>query len=294
MASTAIATVFLDRDLRITRFTPAAVSIFNLIASDVGRPLSDLGHRLDYSEMWTDAQHVLQSLVPVEREVGESGGRSYLARLLPYRTPDDRIGGVVLNFVDITERRRTEEALRSSDERMRLVIESAKDYAIFTTDTDRRVDRWNSGAQTMFGYSEQEILGQLADVLFVPEDLARGEHLQEVRKADENGRAANERWHIRKDRSLFYGSGTVTPLRDTSGRLLGFLKIMRDLTASKQSEEALREHVDELSRFNQATEGRELRMIELKREINELCGKLGLPPSHSLDFETDKGGPTGP
>ncbi|RYZ07524.1 MAG: hypothetical protein EOO73_11100 [Myxococcales bacterium] len=104
MGATAIATVFLDRELRIMRFTPPAVEIFSLIATDVGRPLGDLRHRLKYPELLSDAARVLSQLVPVEREVEESGGLFFLARLLPYRTTDDRIAGVVLTFVDVTER----------------------------------------------------------------------------------------------------------------------------------------------------------------------------------------------
>ncbi|KQW43246.1 MULTISPECIES: CheR family methyltransferase [unclassified Roseateles] len=86
MDATAIATVFLDRDLRITRFTPSAVGLFNLIATDVGRPLTDLKSRLRYFNLAADAQQVLETLVSVEREVGEAGDSWYLARLRPYRT----------------------------------------------------------------------------------------------------------------------------------------------------------------------------------------------------------------
>jgi PAS domain-containing protein len=116
MSSTAIATVFLDRDLRIMRFTPSAVSIFNLIPGDIGRPLSELQHRLDYSQLGDDALGVLHQLIPVERDVSANDGRTFQARLLPYRTLEDRIAGVVLTFVDITERRRVEEALRQRNE----------------------------------------------------------------------------------------------------------------------------------------------------------------------------------
>jgi two-component system CheB/CheR fusion protein len=104
MGATAIATVFLDRDLHIMRFTPPAVDLFSFIPSDVGRPLSDLQHKLTYPELLLDAARVLQQLVPIEREVAESGGRFFMARLLPYRTTEDRIAGVVLTFVDVTER----------------------------------------------------------------------------------------------------------------------------------------------------------------------------------------------
>jgi two-component system, chemotaxis family, CheB/CheR fusion protein len=104
MGATAIATVFLDRELRIMRFTPPAVELFSLIPTDVGRPLGDLKHRLDYPDLLSDASRVLAQLVPVEREVAENGGLLFLARLLPYRTTDDRIAGVVLTFVDVTER----------------------------------------------------------------------------------------------------------------------------------------------------------------------------------------------
>ena len=110
MGATAIATVFLDRELRIMRFTPPALNLFSLIPSDEGRPLGDLQHRLVYPELLSDAARVLQQLVPVEREVSDNDGRFFLARLLPYRTTDDRIAGVVLTFVDITERQLAKDA----------------------------------------------------------------------------------------------------------------------------------------------------------------------------------------
>jgi two-component system, chemotaxis family, CheB/CheR fusion protein len=112
MGATAIATVFLDRELRIMRFTPPAVELFSLIPSDVGRPLADLQHRLVYPDLLLDAGRVLDQLVPIEREVQETEGRFYLARLLPYRTTDDRIAGVVLTFVDVTERQVAQDELK--------------------------------------------------------------------------------------------------------------------------------------------------------------------------------------
>ncbi|HEY1048449.1 MAG TPA: PAS domain-containing protein [Prosthecobacter sp.] len=111
MASTAIAIVFLDRNLSITRYTPNAVELFHLIPTDVGRPLENLKNRLDYPELISDAEKVLRTLVPVDREV-QDGSRWFLARLQPYRTVEDHIAGVVLTFVDISERRAAAEALR--------------------------------------------------------------------------------------------------------------------------------------------------------------------------------------
>ena len=111
MASTSIATVFLDRDLAITRFTPTAVDLFYLIPGDLGRPLAHLKHRLEYPELLADVEQVLRTLVPIEREV-RGNGEWFLARLQPYRSVEDHIGGVVLTFVDVTHRRRSTEALR--------------------------------------------------------------------------------------------------------------------------------------------------------------------------------------
>lgn len=114
IGATAIATIFLDRDLRITRYTPTAVSLFKLIPTDVGRPLTDLKHRLEYSDLERDAARVLETLTPSEREVRDAENNWYIARMLPYRTVEDRIAGVVLTFVDITERKRAEHLVEES------------------------------------------------------------------------------------------------------------------------------------------------------------------------------------
>ncbi|MCW3051072.1 MAG: signal transduction histidine kinase with CheB and CheR [Chthonomonadales bacterium] len=107
MASTEIGTIFLDRQLHIKRFTPRVQELFNIISTDIGRPLTDITHKLNYASLTEDAERVLHDLRPNEREVS-SNGSWFLGRMLPYRTVDDRIDGVVLTFVDITARKHSE------------------------------------------------------------------------------------------------------------------------------------------------------------------------------------------
>ncbi|SKA39480.1 PAS domain S-box-containing protein [Enhydrobacter aerosaccus] len=126
----------------------------------------------------------------------------------------------------------------ASSELLRLVFESAKDYAIFSLDPEGRVTSWNPGAERLLGYAAREIKGHSADVIFVPEERAAGAAEEERRRALSDGRAEDERWQQRKDGSRFWASGLMMPLAD---RRLGFVKILRDRTDQHRAEEQLRE-----------------------------------------------------
>jgi PAS domain S-box-containing protein len=121
------------------------------------------------------------------------------------------------------------------------LLESLEDYVIFTIDTNRRITSWNAGAEKVFQYQEGEILGKSSDIFFIPEDRKKGDHENEVKIALTKGRAKNERWHVRKDKSRFWGYGLVFPLKDKEGKHIGFTKIMRDLTERKKFDTALAE-----------------------------------------------------
>ena len=145
IASTEISVLFVDRNLRLMRFTPQAREFFNVITSDVGRPLLDITHRLDYAELQDDVTGVLASLRPVERQLRSDTGKVVLLRMLPYRTTDDKIEGTVLTLVDVTARTENEERLRRNEKRYRSIINSIHDYAIVTTNLEGLIDDWSVG-----------------------------------------------------------------------------------------------------------------------------------------------------
>jgi two-component system, chemotaxis family, CheB/CheR fusion protein len=261
VASTDIATIFVDRDLRIKRFTPRARDVFRLIAADLGQPLLDINHVLEYPELTADVMLVLHSLQTIEREVGSRDGRWYIARILPYRTAEERPEGAVMTFIDITRRRNAEQAARSSEERMRLVAESAVDYAIITTDAQGVITSWSRGAEKTFLFPATEAIGRHGDLIFTPEDRARGAFGLEMEMARIHGRANDDRWHLRSDGARIFCSGTTTPLQH--GGTGGFAKIARDVTLDKERE---RER-EELLVAEKASRERAQCAIELKDEF---------------------------
>ena len=131
----------------------------------------------------------------------------------------------------------------------RLLVENVKDYAIFVIDPEGRVDSWNPGAERLLGFREEEMIGQSIAVFFTPEDIEKGFPQREMEQALEQGWGNDDRWHVRKDGSRFWCSGTLTPLWDEGKKLRGFAKIMRDMTDRKRAEEALRQSEQRLRRM---------------------------------------------
>jgi PAS domain S-box-containing protein len=520
LTSTTIAVLFLDPHSRIRRFTPAVRELLDVINSDIGRPLADLKPKFEDPHLLVDAQLVLERLVPVEREVQAENGRYYVRRVLPYRTTDNRIDGVVVTFIDITARRhaereatesqayahsivatlhepllvlhadltvrsanpafyqhfkvapgdtkgrkiydlgngqwnipalrtlleevlpankafndyevshdfetlghrvmllngrqldheqlillgvrdvteqhaarralrereerlqrltsvqgigilmfdistgvlidandaflemsgytreqvaarelnwhrmtppaytgeserqikllaetgrvgpyekeylradgsrslllfagaalgdgtgveycvelgsrvRLDERIRASEERFRLVVDDVKDYGIFMADAAGVITSWNPGAEHVFGYSRDEAVGMDARVLFTPEDQATGEHEKELELARQEGRASDDRWQIRKGGERFWAAGVTSAMRDAADNVVGFIKILRDETQRKQSEQQLKQDNEALEK---RVAQRTTTMATHQRQLRSLVAELG-------------------
>jgi two-component system CheB/CheR fusion protein len=388
MASTDIGTIFLDRQLRVKRFTPSAQGLFNILPSDLDRPLSDLTNKLAYPEFIRDAEKVLGTLTTIESEVRVGESSWFLTRIAPYRTADDHIAGIVATFIDITRRKRAEEELRSgerryrtlfdlvpvavyatdakgaiqefnrravhlwgrtpgrkekfcgsfkifcpdgapmphekcpmarvlrgetlegheleilveqedgarrnvvvspstlqndrgeiigainclyditarkqsekaltiSEERFRLLVDGARDYAMFLLDPENVITFWSTGAERVFGWTQEEAIGQSGDMIFTPEDWEKGKVEEEINTALGEGRAPDRRFHLRKDGSRFWADGVLMRLDDESGKLRGFAKVARDATDQRRAEDELLHARDEL----------EQRVVERTREL---------------------------
>ena len=150
-------------------------------------------------------------------------------------------GLVVLSVIrDISLRKRAEAALRESEQRLRLHVESVRDYAIFMLDPKGTISSWNAGAERLKGYQKEEIVGRHFSQFYTQEDADSGRPDVALHAAESEGRFEDEGWRVRKDGSRFWAGVTITALRDPNGQLLGFSKITRDLTGRKRAEEALR------------------------------------------------------
>ncbi|RAI33681.1 chemotaxis protein CheB [Rhodoplanes serenus] len=167
MAATDYGTLFLDSVLRIKRFTESVTQLFSITPNDSGRPITDFAHQLEYDGLVRDARGVLSDLVPVRREIHSRDGRWYEMRMRPYRTVDDKIDGVVITFIDVTQRRSTEEALRDSEEKLKRqtrLIELSRD-PIFVWHFDNGIVDWNRGCEELYGFMRDEALGRSPAVL---------------------------------------------------------------------------------------------------------------------------------
>jgi len=155
-----------------------------------------------------------------------------------------RLTGVM---IDVTEREQAAARIAAAEESLRLLVDSALEHAIISLGTDRKISRWNPGAQAIFGYTAQEAQGQSADIIFTPEDQAAKIPDQEMQGAMEKGRASDNRWMQRKDGSRFWANGAMLPMRDPgTGALLGFVKILRDETEMHEAREALEDGREQL------------------------------------------------
>ena len=459
LQATDVATIFLDRNLRILRYTPRVSEIFNVRHTDRGRPLADLTHRLGYDKLIDDARRVLQTLVPTEHEVaGPSSQSWYVLRVAPYRTMDDRIEGVVITLIDVTalkdtefalrrseerqaflvrlqdatrvlsdptqiqtaasrllgehlgvnrvtyseiegadavvrgayvhgveplpspfaiaqlgaalhaaygrgepvaindvqsdsrfteserafhrrwdiaalagvmitkegqwiatfgaqssnprawspdemalirevgertwdavERARSGQALKLSEQRYRLTIGTALNYAILATDVDGRIESWSPGAEAVFGWTAAEAIGQPFDITFTAEDRASGEPKAELARARANGSTPDRRWHERKDGTRVYIDGATHVLHGGMGER--FVKIGQDITQRREWEQSLKdlndslekrvaERTDQLSRANETRDVLRLQLVqaeehERRRLARELHDEVG-------------------
>jgi two-component system CheB/CheR fusion protein len=195
-----------------------------------------------------------------------SRSRTTFARRDGERKPV-RSTGVV---IDITERRLIEETLRLSTSRLRMLVESASEFAIFTLTLDNRIDSWSVGAEQVFGWTESEVIGQSGEIIFTPEDREKGEPEKELATALREERGLDERWHVRKDGSLLFVSGEMQLLRDAEGRPQGFAKIARDISRQKRAEEELRRAYAEMeTRVRERTYELALANETLREEISQ-------------------------
>jgi PAS domain S-box len=179
----------------------------------------------------------------------------FIGRNIPLKDDSGKVTGWFGSATDIEELKKIQEALRESEERLRITMENATDYAIITMDKERKVEQWSSGAFKIFGFTEAEMLGKSADIIFTEEDRNAGAPQLEMETAKNLGSAADERWHQGKDGNRFYLSGVMRPIYNTD--LSGYVKVAREMTKQQLFTEELHRLVGE-------------RTLELQRSNDDL------------------------
>jgi two-component system, chemotaxis family, CheB/CheR fusion protein len=232
LESTEIAILFIDEDLSVRSFTPACTKLFHLRESDRGRPITEIASRLTYQSIEEDVRESLAKLSVVERELqGRDGGTMFLMRIRPYRTLNRIVDGVVITFVDITQQKRHEEALG----RLAAIVASSLD-AIIGHSLDGTITSWNKSAEAVFGSKEGETIGkQLSTLLSQPEIAGLAEVFGRLQRGEPVPPFVVTR--PAKDGIPTNLSLSVSPVRDSEGRIIAAATVARDVSERTRAEQ---------------------------------------------------------
>jgi two-component system CheB/CheR fusion protein len=251
-------TIFLDRNLELRKFTLGIAKTFRLIPQDVGRKIDSFNHDLQHDGLVADIQAVLDSEQAIEKDVQNKTGSWYLMRLLPY-TSRGRVDGVLLTLIDITQIKATEQKLAELSE-----IVEVSDDAIFRVDNNGTIGTWNRGAQALYGYEPDEVIGENLGKL-VSEQTDRDALRSAVLSASQNIPLASgdraplnanadsarhvQMKHVRSSGNAFDVEITISPIVSLSGQSNGASIVIRDISAQTRAQEEVQNAVRKRDEF---------------------------------------------
>ena len=261
LVSTDIATVFLDADLRIRRFTPPTTKLLNLLPTDLGRPFRDIAPQVPDPTLFDDVRRVLATLTPLEIVVRDGDAHAYLRRVRPYRTGDQRIEGVVLTWVDIAQRLASE----ADSRHLTAVLRDSND-AVVLLDLDGRIIGWNHGAERLYGYTEAEARARhLRDLVPEPIRASTVDLIRRISHGDVTSESGDAQRTTKDGRTLDVWR-TMTLLRNAAGQAEALVSTERDVTvlkeglAAKQAAQMYQQMIEQLPAGAVLREGDRLTM----------------------------------
>ncbi len=278
------AVIATDAAARVTRLNPVAEQLTGWSRAEaLGRPIAEV-FRIVNEHTRAPADNPVTRVLAEGVVVGLANHTAIIARDgrefpiadsgAPIRDDQGAVRGVVLVFRDVSAERRAEEALRQSEERLRLMIASVRDYAIIMLDASGHIATWNTGAEHIKGYRAEEIIGSHFSCFYSQEAIDAGKPAHELEVAAAEGRFEEEGWRLRKDGSRFWANVVLSAMRDADGELVGFTKVTRDLTERRRADRELArravQSAEERARTTKAEEAVRARDVFLSVAAHEL------------------------
>ncbi|HKK40476.1 MAG TPA: CheR family methyltransferase [Cryomorphaceae bacterium] len=294
LAATDIATLFLDREFRILRFTPKLNELFNVRPADRGRKISDQTHLLGYDELVEDCENVIETLRPLEREVQDKQGRNFLTRILPYRSSDDRIDGVVITFVNISELKKAEKDLRISEQKFRALI-TASASLIWNTDAEGMMTKDNGAFMEYTGFTYNQVKGRNWLNAIKEEDREGLREKWDEAVEKKSDLSTEVRIYNDEAKAYCWHYLSAVSLSGKSDGQVGYVGMCIDIDDRKKSEEELKKAKDRAEIAAQAREDFLAHMShEIRTPLNSIIGlshlieEAGLPEEQMEMIQTLK------